>query len=297
MKEKNFTRRDFLKTGAIAAAASAFYVNSTMKFFGMNESKTRVVLLRNEDAVDVEGKVNTEIIQQMLDEAVKVLFNTKDTASAWKKIINPHDVVGIKTNVWNYLRTPSELENAIKNRVTEVGVSEDNISINDRGIRNDPIFRRATALINTRPMRTHYWSGVGTLVKNYIMFVERPSDYHPDSCADLAAIWKLPHVQGKTRLNILVMLTPLFYSVGPHGYSREYVWQYKGIILGIDPVACDTVGLKIIQAKRKEFFGEERPLNPPAKHIELADKRHHLGTADMNKIELIRIGWKEGMLI
>ena len=297
MKERNFTRRDFLKTGAMAAAASAVYMNSPMKLFGMDESKTRVVLIRNNNVVDATGKVNATIMQQMLDEAVKVLFDTKDAASAWKKIIKPNDVVGIKTNVWNYLHVPPELEQAIKKRVADAGVSEDNISINDRGILRDPVFKKATALINTRPMRTHYWSGVGTLLKNYIMFVEKPSDYHPDSCADLAAIWKLPHVNGKTRLNVLVMLTPLFHSVGPHGFSSEYVWQYKGIIAGVDPVACDAVGLKIIQAKRKEFFGEDRPLNPPAKHIELADTRHHLGTADMNKIELIKVGWKQGILI
>jgi hypothetical protein len=225
------------------------------------------------------------------------LFDTKDATSAWKKIIKPDDVVGIKTNEGSPLRTPAEIERAIKKGVMGAGVLEENISINDRGVLRDPIFKKATALINTRPMKTHYWSGVGTLLKNYIMFVERPSDYHPDSCADLAAIWKLPHVKGKTRLNVLVMLTPLFHSVGPHGFSNEYVWQYKGIIVGVDPVACDAVGLKIIEAKRKEYFGEDRPLNPPAKHIELADTRHHLGTADINKIDLIKIGFKEGILI
>lgn len=146
-------------------------------------------------------------------------------------------------------------------------------------------------------MRTHYWSGVGSLLKNYIMFTESPADYHPDSCADLAAIWKLPIVKDKTKLNILVMLTPLFHSVGAHGYSSEYVWDYKGLIVGVDPVACDAVGLKIIQAKRKIYFKEDKPLNPPAKHIELADTRHHLGTADMNKIELIKLGWQDDSLI
>lgn len=296
MKQKNLSRRDFLKTGTLAATATLF-----MKFphsiFGQSSQKTKVVLIRDANVLDSNNKVNADVIQRMLDDAVKILFDTKDSASAWKKIIKLDDVVGIKTNVWNYLPTPRELENAIKKRVLEAGVAQENISVKDRGILSDPIFQRATALINTRPMRTHYWSGVGSLIKNYIMFVERPSDYHPDSCADLAAIWYLPHVKGKTRLNILVMLTPLFQSVGPHGFSMDYVWQYKGIIVSTDPVACDAVGLKIIEAKRKEFFGEDKPLNPPAKHIELADTRHHLGTADMKKIDLIKVGLKEGLLI
>ncbi len=296
MKQRNLNRRDFLKAGTLAASA-ALLINFPQAIFSKTNQKTKVVLIRDKTVLYANNKVNAEVIQSMLDDAVKVLFDKKDTASAWKNIIKPDDVVGIKTNVWNYLPTPRELENAIKKRVFEAGVAEKNISVKDRGILKDPVFQRATALINSRPMRTHYWSGVGGLIKNYIMFVEEPSDYHPDSCADLAAIWSLPHVKGKTRLNVLVMLTPLFHSVGPHGFSMDYVWQYKGIIVGTDPVACDAVGLKIIEAKRKEFFGEEKPLNPPAKHIKLADTRHHLGTADMNKIDLIKLGMKEGILI
>ncbi len=297
MENKNLTRREFIKTGTMAAAAGTFLMHSPISVFGQSSKKSRVILIRKEQVVSNDGNVNAKVIEQMLDEAVKTLLETDNATSAWRKIIKPNDIVGIKTNVWNYLHTPSELEEAIKDRVMGVGVKEENISINDRGILRDPVFQKSTALINTRPMRTHYWAGVGTLIKNYIMFVDRPSDYHPDSCADLATIWKMPHVKGKTRLNVLVMLTPLFHSVGPHGFSREYVWNYNGLIIGTDPVACDSVGLKIIEAKRKEFFGEERPLSPPAKHIELADTRHKLGNADMNRIDLIKLGWKEGILI
>ncbi|KPJ55605.1 MAG: hypothetical protein AMJ42_06545, partial [Deltaproteobacteria bacterium DG_8] len=155
----------------------------------------------------------------------------------------------------------------------------------------------ATALINVRPLRTHHWSGVGTVIKNYIMFVKNPSSHHPDTCADLATIWKLPLVQGKTRLNILVLFTPLFHGIGPHHFNSKYIWAYKGLLVGLDPVAIDSTGVRILLAKRKEFFGEVRPLNPPPKHVFLADTRYHLGTADPEKIELIKIGWKDGILI
>lgn len=296
MRPQNLNRRDFLKKGTLAASA-ALFMKFSQPLFSQTDQKTKVVLIRDKTVLDANNKVNEDVIQRMLDDAVKILFDKNDTASAWRKVVKPNDVVGIKTNVWNYLPTPRELENAIKKRVLEAGIKEENIAIKDRGILKDPVFQRATALINSRPMRTHYWSGVGSLVKNYITFVESPSDYHADSCADLATIWNLPHVKGKTRLNVLVMLTPLFHSIGPHGFSMDYVWQYKGIIVGTDPVACDAVGLKIIEAKRKEFFGEEKPLNPPAKHIKLADTRHNLGTADMNKINLIKVGLKEGILI
>ena len=220
----------------------------------------------------------------MLDQAVMALTGEEDHFAAWRKLIKPDDIVGIKSNVWSYLPTPTELEQAIKQRVMDVGVEEKNIAIKDRGITRDPIFQNSTALINTRPLRTHAWSGVGSLLKNYIMFIPNPASLHGDSCADLATLWRLPVVAGKTRLNILVMLNPLFHGVGRHHFNKEFTWEYKGLLVGLDPVAVDSVGVRILQAKRKEHFDEERPLNPPAKHILLADTRHKLGTADPEKI-------------
>jgi hypothetical protein len=39
------------------------------------------------------------------------------------------------------------------------------------------------------------------------------------------------------------------------------------------------------------------PLRPPAKHIAIADTKHKIGISDPRGIELVSIGWKEGMLI
>jgi len=179
----------------------------------------------------------------------------------------------------------------------DTGVPAGNIGIDDRGVRGNLIFEKATVLINARPARTHHWSGMGGCIKNYIMFVPSPPAYHGDSCADLATIWKDYNLKEKTKLNILLMLTPLFHGIGPHHYSKKYVWEYNGILVGQDPVAVDATGVRVLQAKRRQFFGEERPLQPPAKHIFLADTKHHLGVSHPDKIELIKLGWKEGMLI
>ena len=205
--------------------------------------------------------------------------------------------MGIKTNVWGPLPTTSQVEEALKKRVMDVGVKESDISISDRGVLRDPVFQKATALINARPMRTHHWAGVGSLIKNFIMFVPDPYNYHDDSCADLGKIWHLPHVKDKNRLNVLVMFTPQFHNVGPHGFSPRHVWKYYGMLVGFDPVAVDSIGVQIIQAQRKIYFGEDRPLNPPPKHILMADTRYHLGTADPDKIDLIKIGYDQDLLI
>ena len=298
MKSKPITRRKLLKNSAIAAVGASLFLNSPLKVFGRSKGDlTKVILVRDKKVLEGDRKVNKTILENMLNQAILKLTGLKNIDEAWKQILKPEDVLGIKTNVWNKLSTPSELEEILKERALKIGIQKDNIGINDRGILHDPVFKRSTALINTRPLRTHAWSGVGSLIKNYIMFVQNPASLHGDSCADLAKAWKLDHVKDKTRLNILVMLTPLFHGIGPHHYNKQFTWEYNGIIVGFDPVAVDSVGLKVLQAKRTEHFGEETPLNPPAKHILIADTRHKLGTANPEKIELIRIGYQDEVLI
>lgn len=296
MEEKTITRRDFLRVASMAPFAGTLA-------FGLREprreeaAKARVVIIRDENALVSFKRPNPDVIQRMLDEAVTTLLGERNPVQAWKQLLKPSDIVGIKTNVWGPIPTTEEVEQAIKRRVRDVGVPEESIGIDDRGVRRNPIFQNATALINARPARTHHWSGMGTCIKNYIMFVPRAWDYHGDSCADLATIWKDYNLKEKTKLNILVMLNPLFHGIGPHHYSNQYVWEYKGLIVGQDPVAVDSTGVRILQAIRRQHFGEDRPLQPPAKHIFLADTRHGLGISDPSRIELIKLGWKQGILI
>lgn len=297
MKKKGITRRKFIQSTALATLGSSLLFGGPGKLWAESRKKSRVILVRNKDVMDSNGNPREDIVLKMLDEALTALTGKKQPLDAWMTLVTPDDIVGIKTNVWQYIPTTKQLEQALKKRIMDAGVPESQISIDDRGVLDNPVFQRATALFNARPMRTHHWSGVGSLIKNYIMFVPDPSNYHGDSCADLAVIWNKPAVKGKTRLNVLVMLTPQFHGVGPHSFSPKYVWKYYGFLVGFDPVAVDSIGLRIIEAKRRDFFGEDRPLSPPAKHILLADTRHHLGTADLGNIELIKLGYNEDILI
>lgn len=289
------SRREFIRTASMAAAGGSLLGGIPVQI--PVTQKTRVVLIRDREVLDDTGNPRQEVVQKMLDGAIMALVGEDDPVACWKTFISRNDLVGIKSNVWQYLPTPPQVEEAIKKRVMDAGVPGNRIGIRDRGLLRDPIFLNATALINVRPMRSHHWSGVGSLIKNYITFVNRPADYHGDSCADLASIWKLPLVKGKTRLNILVMLTPQFHGVGPHSFNPAYVWKYHGIMVGFDPVAVDSTGVRIIQSKRKAFFREDRPLNPPPRHIFLADTRHGLGTSDPDRIHLIRRGYNRDILI
>jgi len=52
-------------------------------------------------------------------------------------------------------------------------VKEENIAIDDHNVKTNPVFVKSTALINTRPIRTHYLAGMSGCIKNYIMFGSR----------------------------------------------------------------------------------------------------------------------------
>jgi hypothetical protein len=295
MKETIITRRDFLRVAAGTAVAATLGPGIVGE--ARAEPTAKVVLIRNAGVLGDQGDVQGGILQSMLDEAVTALLGTNEPLEAWQKLIKSSDVVGIKSNVWHKLPTPKELEAGIERRVLDVGVARKNVDIDDRGVLNNPIFINATALINVRPLRTHHWSGVATCLKNYIQFVPDPPAYHNEGCSPLGKIWTYPLVKGKTRLNILSALTPQFYGRGAHFFDKRYVWPYKGLIVGTDPVAVDAIGAHLLQAKRIAFFGEDRALDVAPIHIVVADKQYHLGVSDLSRIQLIKLGWTEEVLI
>jgi hypothetical protein len=296
MGNDRLNRRDFLTVGTGAAAAGLLGDRAGAKE-GDPPATSRVVLIRDRKVLDWDGQVDSRVLHRMLNEGVAELLGEKDSVAAWRRLITPSDVVGIKSNVWSHLPTPPALEVAIQTEVERVGVSPNNVAVDDRGVLENPVFKRATAIINTRPLRTHHWSGLGTSIKNLIMFVPRPQAYHGDACAPLGSIWLLPELKGKVRLNVLVMLTPQFHGIGAHSFSREFIWPYGGLIIGVDPVAVDATGARIIEAKRKLYFGDGRPISPPPHHIQVADTQYGLGVSDPARIDVVRLGWQEEALI
>ncbi len=59
----------------------------------------------------------------------------------------------------------------------------------------------------------------------------------------------------------------------------------------------DATGLRILEAKRREFFGEDQPFATSPKHIKVAEEKFHLGVADPARIDITRLGSMEGALI
>ena len=80
------------------------------------------------------------------------------------------------------------------------------------------------------------------------------------------------------------------------GTVRSELLKY-GLIAGTDPVAVETICLKIIAEKRKAIRGEPWPLSPPPICVEAADKVYGLGTSRMELQKKIREDEKDAGIV
>jgi len=304
MKDKeSITRRDFLRGAAFGALGAALYGKDGKMFartkgsraapFAAEAPLSTVVLIRNERAVGEGDRVNAAIVQEMVDTALAEFTGEKDSAKAWARFIKPEDTVGVKFTRCGWMRVHTEqaVIDAIVRRVEGAGVARERILAQDGGL---PV-ARCTALINVPSVKVHTLTGIAVSIKNYINFTPQPSRYHGAESSKLGEVFFLPDVKGKTRLIIVDMLRPYF-GPGPQ-INPLHRWNYGGILVATDPVAVDTVCLRICQVKRDLFKGEEWPISPPPDSIYSADKNYKLGTSDPTKIKLIKLGWEKDVLI
>ena len=91
MTKKILTRRQIIKDATKAGIGSALLLNSPLNLFGQAETKTRVVLIRDENVLDSKNNLKPEILKKMFDKAVLNLTGTSDIKAAWKKIINSNE--------------------------------------------------------------------------------------------------------------------------------------------------------------------------------------------------------------
>jgi len=285
------TRRDFIR-GTVGATLGASLLRPEWlqgKERGANPS--RVVIVRDRDAIDGEHRARPAVLERMLRQTLTKLTGKETAGDAWRDLLAPGDVVGLVPTP-HLNPTHDELVAAVRKTLIAAGFPEERIR-NAQGGPEGP--ERCTALISMPALKGHWLTGIGTVIKNYIMFSGNSRGDHREDSAKLGEIWKLPSVEGKTKLVLVDALFPLC-DKGPQPDPR-YKWAYKGLIAGLDPVAVETVCLKIITAKREALKGEPWPLSPPPICVEAADKVYGLGTSRLSGIEIDTVGWNEDLLV
>lgn len=290
-KGKSLTRRDFLR-GTLGVTLGASVLGT--KFVtagGSAASKSLVTLVRDQNAMDASNNVNTTVLKTMLDQTL-IKFTGKKTANdAWLSLVKLEDIIGlVPTDHLN--PTHQEVVDAVKTSLIAAGIPEGKI-LNAQGGPDKP--EACTALIGLPALKAHWLTGIGTVMKLYIRYSGKPSNYHAENNAKLGEIWNLPCCKGKTRIVLVDALHSLC-DKGPQ-VNPIYKWAYNGLIAGTDPVAVDTVCLRIIMEKRKLMKGEPWPLSPPPLCVEAADKEYGLGTSNWDNIKVENYGWEEELLL
>lgn len=290
-EKHGLTRRDFIRgTIGVAAGTSIF----GLKWFdgGAKASRSSLVMIvRDKNAMDASNNVDLSALKEMLGHTLMRVTGQNNTKDAWLTLIKPDDVIGlVPTDHLN--PTHDEVIDAVKKSLVDAGIPEDKIKLAQGGPGGP---KACTALIALPGLKAHWLTGIGTVMKLYIMFSGSPSRYHNANSAKLGEIWKYPFVKGKTKLILVDALHPLC-DKGPQADPR-YKWPYNGLIAGTDPVAVETVCLKIITEKRKAIRGEPWPISPPPICIEAADKVYGLGTSRLDEITIENYGWEKDLLV
>jgi hypothetical protein len=315
------TRREFVAGTALGTLG--LILRGSSPAWGEGDPKTQVVVVRDPSVITDTFEVKSKVLSRMLDDGMKALTGAKEPEECWKQFFTPDDAVGMKINVM-MVPTHQELSYNVVSNLTAIGVNDEKIIIWDRdragrgmkgvssrGISfgfneesvSNIVTKETTALINMPGLKSHWLSGVAVAVKNWcgaVTNINVPDEgvafaIHGDSCADVGMINALPPIKNKEKLIVVDALRPLFHG-GPQ-VNPKYLWNYGGLVLGTDPVAVDTVCLKIIQGKRNEYNEGPWPLSPPPKHIAVAGEKFKLGTSDAAKIDVKVIGETEGSYI
>ena len=131
-----FERREFLRAGATAAAAGLLAGGSRAAAAG---ETSRLVVASSKTLFGRDGRsLEQAAVNRLVDQTVARLTGQADGTAAWKSLIKPSDVVGIKVNclAGTRLSTRIEVVRAVADGCRRAGVRRDRIFVWDRK-RND----------------------------------------------------------------------------------------------------------------------------------------------------------------
>jgi hypothetical protein len=278
--------------------------------------KTKVVLARNQRAVNNRNVCSQEEVTNLFNKALFSLTGKNNAESAWTSLgLDAKDVVAVKVNcnTWTihlsphqelvhalcrslnsiiplnhiifYERTTSDLESGgFKANTSGTGAR---FFGNDQGGGYHPgekltriVTDTCTKLINLASLKCVEGDfGASLFLKNHIgTLMDRDMSKCHGNPDFLAEVNARPGIRKKTILNLCDGLRGT--------YRRGVPWYWAGIIMGTDPVASEYGAHRVINRKRR-LEGISELFTPP--HLEIAEKKYKLGTCQPRKIKLIKV--------
>jgi uncharacterized protein (DUF362 family) len=228
---------------------------------------------------------------RLLDRAMQSFYDRDSPAEAWKMLVKPADVVGLKVNclAGRGISTNVALVEAVCERLQQAGVPARNIVVWDRlrsdleqaGFRTPPagvryigndeagyeddlliqgsvgsrlsktLTRTCDVVINLPVLKDHGIVGATMAMKNMFGAIHNPNKYHPNAGN--------PYVADVCKLPPIREKVRLHicdgitaqYEGGP-SFMPPWTWPYNGLLIARDPVALDYTAWQILERKRAE---------------------------------------------
>jgi uncharacterized protein (DUF362 family) len=321
---RRMDRRDFLRHGTLAAGGLGLGAVHLGEAVAQEAAKSKVAAIASEAVQPAAGRLNKGVVLQMLDAGVVHATGEETPDAAWGSLFANDDVVAIKVNASGgpLLSTNRTVVDAIVARLAGIGISTDNIAIYDRTngalaacgyalnssvgvkcggveghwgekrIRQGAFSGRLADLLNyvsaivNVPILKDAPVGITISLKNHFGTIEKPSECHGNDCDPyIADVNAIPAIRDKQRL-VVCDATSACYEGGP-GADPRYIWRPNRLLVATDPVALDTVGMAMIDAKRQQ---QALPTLAAAgrkpKQLASAAARD-LGTDDPSQIDLL----------
>lgn len=315
-----WSRRRFL--GAAASAASVVMGSRNPRAVaavgGRNvgsSRRSRVVQVQSEYVV--RGReVHEAVLDEMLASSLTELTGRANAREAWRTLVRPDDVIGLKFNRSGRetIGTTPAMARAIVRSLQESGFSPGQIvcielpdrlakdlgtatpalgyetEVMDFGSGSDRLARvvsQVSVLISVPFLKTHNIAGMTCALKNLSHgLIKHPARFHDNGCSPfIADIVALPQIRRRLRLSIVDALR-VVYDGGPDPVG-DTVADAGAILVSRDPVAAEAVGLGVINEIRSGYN-----LDPVAKGAEdlgyLREAvRRGLGHSAAHRIDLV----------
>ena len=288
------TRRSFLKQGFMLVSAFTACKSGdgpAVALPSADAARSRVVIARDEKIRSAGTGFDSAPLARLLDRALQASFDCDSPIEAWRKVVRPGEVVGLKVNCLGGRGNATHLElvEAITERLRQAGITEMVIwerqnadlerarfKIVERGsglrcFGNDVLgfeddlamFGKAgslvcrtltqvcDAVINLPVLKDHGIAGVTLALKSMFGAIHNPNKYHSDAGDPYVAD---VYAFAPIRQKVRLHICDALnaqYEGGP-SFMPQWMWPFNGLLVSRDPVALDYVGWKIIEKKRSE---------------------------------------------
>ncbi len=316
------SRRDFLVHTALTAGAVSIAGGSVSKALAAGAidghmPNIRLVQVKS-DRVLTDRGIHEELLKDLLEILLTRLTKEKTAEDAWRKILKPDDIIGLKFNSVGAagLGTNDGMARALVDSLAKAGFKSSQIvlievtpairsetqtlapaagwteKVYDFGSGQDRLaawMDQVTAIINVPFLKHHNIAGMTCCLKNIShAVVKHPAQFHSNNCSPyIGDIVSIPEIRNKLRFHVVNGLRVVF-DRGPE-VIEDYVWSGKFILGGFDPVAIDTACLQTLNRIRAKLGLEEivKEGNLPEYLAKAADR--NLGTIKLHEIAIEKV--------